>query len=81
MRKIDNIPEIIKVINANKDKLFYREAAVKRLSSEEVAKPTENRLEPFYPLLESNPRSMKRFMNEYRIQTAINLLSGCYGQI
>jgi hypothetical protein len=77
MNKINDIPEMIKVINENKDNPLYREAAVKRLSSEEVVKPTQSLLEQFYPLLGSNPRSMKKFMNEYRIATAINLLSGC----
>jgi hypothetical protein len=50
--------------------------AVERLTDSDVAAATEHSLERFGPLLAANPRSMKRFVNEYSILRAVRLLEG-----
>lgn len=51
-----------------------REAAVRRLASQEVSADIEHFLQPFAPLLERNPRAMKRLVNAYSIYLALALL-------
>ncbi|HEX8262948.1 MAG TPA: P-loop NTPase fold protein [Allosphingosinicella sp.] len=53
-----------------------RAAAAKRITSSEMAADTEHRLQPFAPLLEPNPRAMKRLVNAYGMQQATLLLAG-----
>lgn len=50
--------------------------AVRRINAPEVLAATEHSLEKFGPLLESNPRSMKRFVNAYSIAESICLIEG-----
>lgn len=61
------------------DPLFkqaLREEAVVRLASKEVEQSTEHALLPFLPLLEPNPRAMKRMVNAYGVRRAIDILRG-----
>ena len=51
-------------------------AAVQRLTTPEVVQATEHALQRFIPLLTANPRSMKRFINDYSILRAIRTLEG-----
>jgi hypothetical protein len=53
-----------------------REEAVVRLASRELELSTEHSLLPFLPLLEPNPRAMKRMVNAYGVRRAIDLLRG-----
>jgi len=46
------------------------------LSRPEVVEETEHFLAPYATLLEPNPRSMKRLVNAFGLQHAVNLLSG-----
>jgi hypothetical protein len=60
----------------DKDPAFQQvfiEEAMARLASPEVAEHTEHVLENFGDLLESNPRAMKRFVNAYRVNRALDL--------
>lgn len=50
------------------------EAAVLRLAEPELEEQTEHMLMPFAPLLEPNPRSMKRLVNAYGISSAVEIL-------
>jgi hypothetical protein len=50
------------------------EAAVLRLTEPELEEQTEHMLQPFAPLLEPNPRSMKRLVNAYGISSAVEIL-------
>jgi hypothetical protein len=53
-----------------------REAAAERLATPEVQQHTEHTLKEFAPLLELNPRAMKRFINAYGMTRTVDLLSG-----
>lgn len=50
--------------------------ALEKLTMPEVAAATEHSLQRFGPLLAPNPRSMKRFVNDYSILRAIRTLEG-----
>jgi hypothetical protein len=52
------------------------EAAVDRLSDPEVETATEHVLQRFAPLIDPNPRSMKRFLNSYSVLRAVRTLEG-----
>lgn len=51
-------------------------AAVRMLASRKVAASTEYFLMPFAPLLEPNPRAMKRLVNAYAVLRDMTLLAG-----
>jgi hypothetical protein len=51
-------------------------AALNKLTTPEVTAATEHSLQRFGPLLAPNPRSMKRFVNDYSILRAIRTLEG-----
>lgn len=53
-----------------------RRAAAVRLASPDVTERTEHALIPFGPLLERNPRSMKRLVNAYGVQRTVAILRG-----
>jgi hypothetical protein len=53
-----------------------RAAAAKQMATPEAQKITEHRLVGFADLLESNPRSMKRFVNAYGLMQPTHLLEG-----
>lgn len=55
--------------------LSLREAAVVKSASEEFETATEHFLIPFWPLLDHNPRAIKRLVNAYGIQRALAILS------
>ncbi len=53
-----------------------RQVAVEQLASAAVEKDVSFFLQPFAPLLEPNPRSMKRLLNAYAIRRDLAILSG-----
>ena len=53
-----------------------RAAAVRRLSAPELEQHTEHTLTRFAPLLEPNPRAMKRLLNAYGVERAVQILEG-----
>ena len=56
------------------ERLIRSEQAAVRLASPELQHAQEHALVPFAPLLESNPRAMKRLVNAYGIQRSMQLL-------
>jgi phosphotransferase system HPr (HPr) family protein len=52
------------------------ETAVERLSAPEVEEATEHSLQRFAPLLQPNPRSVKRFVNTYSVLRTVRTLEG-----
>jgi len=54
----------------------YRRAAVLRFNKPDSIMRTTHTLEEFAPLLESNPRAMKRFINEYSMEWTLDKLRG-----
>jgi hypothetical protein len=61
--------------NALRDQV-RRGAAVRRLASRKIVESTEFFLKPFAPLLEPNPRAMKRLVNAYAVLRDMALLAG-----
>lgn len=53
-----------------------RAAAAKQITTPEAQKVTEHRLQPFAPVLEPNPRAMKRLVNAYGLHQAAHFLEG-----
>lgn len=53
-----------------------RSAAVRQLATPELARQSEHDLSRFAPLMESNPRSMKRLVNAYGVELAHQVISG-----
>jgi hypothetical protein len=53
-----------------------REAVVVRLAAPDVEAQVQHTLEPFAPLLEPNPRAMKRLVNAYGVQRMVDILRG-----
>jgi WD40 repeat protein len=53
-----------------------RAAAAKQITSPPASQKLEHRLQPFAPLLEPNPRSMKRLVNAYGMHLATHFLEG-----
>jgi len=53
-----------------------REAAVRRLASPTLQRHIEHTLTPLAPLLEPNPRAMKRLVNAYGVERAVQILEG-----
>lgn len=58
------------------DPRALREAAVIRANEPDIALEVEHALEAFAPLLEPNPRAMKRLVNAYGVQRDVNVLTG-----
>jgi hypothetical protein len=56
-------------------KQAHRIAAAIQLGTSEVEASTEHALRPFAPLLEPNPRSMKRLLNAFTIRRSIDVLT------
>ncbi len=50
--------------------------AIDRLTAPEIEQQTEHALQKFAPLLEPNPRAIKRFVNAYGMARASNVLAG-----
>lgn len=55
---------------------FWRQAAVRRLGSVDLERALQHMLLPFYPLLENNPRGMKRLVNAYGFERARHVRDG-----
>jgi hypothetical protein len=53
-----------------------REAAVRRLASPTLQRHLEHTLTPLAGLLEPNPRAMKRLVNAYGVERAVQILEG-----
>lgn len=53
-----------------------REEAVVRLASKDIELSTEHALKPYLPLLEPNPRALKRMVNAYGVRRAIDVIRG-----
>src|SRR5437667_3805003 len=70
--------EIVETLNNARPEIRSRiaGAAVEKLSAPDLAEATEHRLQQFAPLLEPNPRAMKRFVNDYSILRAVRTLEG-----
>jgi hypothetical protein len=58
------------------EQLARREAAAIQLASPAVVEEVQHALEPFAPLLDSNPRAMKRLVNAYGMARGIETLGG-----
>jgi hypothetical protein len=56
--------------------IAYRIAAAKHLAAPDVLAVSHHRLLEFAPLLEPNPRAMKRFLNEYGLMRTALVLTG-----
>lgn len=52
------------------------EETVERLTAPEIERETEHNLQRFAPLLQSNPRSTKRFLNNYAMHRSVSVLEG-----
>ncbi len=80
LRSLKRESDILEQVDAAADEPILqralREEAVIRLTAPEVQALTEHALQPFAPLLESNPRAMKRFVNAYGIQRSLVTLAG-----
>jgi hypothetical protein len=66
-RVIDNAPDPIQ-------QEALRAAVAKQITSPEAIRAAEHRLQQFAPLLEANPRSMKRLVNAYGLNHARAIL-------
>ena len=66
-RVIDNAPDPIQ-------QEALRAAVAKQITSPEAIRAAEHRLQQFAPLLEANPRSMKRSVNAYGLNHARAIL-------
>jgi KAP family P-loop domain/Putative peptidoglycan binding domain len=53
-----------------------RALAVRRLASPELERATQHTLIRFAPLLEPNPRAMKRLVNAYGVERALQIIGG-----
>jgi hypothetical protein len=85
----DKANRLLKDCKGNKEKLkmatnysedplmaqALREQAVQQLSIEEEEKYIEHRLQRFLPLIDNNPRSMKRLINTFSIEKALSLVA------
>jgi hypothetical protein len=71
-------PEILETLRLASPEVRDRvaEIAVKQLTTPEVETATEHSLQRFGPLLEANPRSMKRFVNAYSVLRTVRTLEG-----
>ncbi len=58
-----------------------RAAAVRRLASPTLQRHVEHTLTPLAPLLEPNPRAMKRLVNAYGVERAVQILEGCSAKL
>jgi hypothetical protein len=62
--------------NTPEEKRAKREAAVRRLASPTLQRHIEHTLTPVAALLEPNPRAMKRLVNAYGVERAVQILEG-----
>lgn len=74
-------PEVMDRLETSSDaprleQRLRREAAVRRLAAPELQRQTEHTLSKFATLLEPNPRAMKRLVNAYGVERAVQILEG-----
>ena len=72
--------DVLDVVNRSRGLSFFeqraiREKAVERLAAPEFLERNEHVLKPFVPLLEPNPRAMKRLVNAYSVNRALTTLA------
>lgn len=73
-RSPDEVQSIVERHRGEAVEAGVRMAAAQKLSTPEGVAATEHFLQAFAPLLEPNPRAMKRLVNAFGLQHAINLL-------
>lgn len=56
--------------------IVFREQLVERMAARDVEEVTEHFLSAYAPLLEPNPRAMKRLINAYSLNEALAILAG-----
>lgn len=71
---------LIRMVEESRDRPYEEQRTMRKLAVERLADPglierTEHALRPLAPLLEPNPRSMKRLVNAYSAYRALALLS------
>ena len=71
----DEIQRVVEQHRGGPEEEAVRIAAAQRLSTPEAAEATEHFLAAYARLLEPNPRSMKRLVNAFGLQHAVNVLS------
>jgi hypothetical protein len=71
MARLDGRPDADRL-----ERRLRREAAVRRLGTPELLRHTEHTLSRFAGLLEPNPRAMKRLVNAYGVERAVQILEG-----
>lgn len=82
LRTLDELTQDPPVRGEPGDELFgldpeeLRRAAVRRLGSDELQRDVEHMLVEFYPLVENNPRAMKRLVNAYGLERARQVREG-----
>jgi hypothetical protein len=80
MNKKHSEDEMLQAVKQSHDKSFAEEQAMReelivRLAAPDITKDIERHtLGPFAPLLEPNPRSMKRLVNAYSVNRALSTL-------
>lgn len=78
LRESSSEAEVVRTLRDSRPEV--REAlagdAVEKLAEREVERDIEHDLQRFAPLLERNPRAMKRFVNAYGVERAVRVLEG-----
>ncbi|MEQ9219108.1 MAG: P-loop NTPase fold protein [Cyclobacteriaceae bacterium] len=73
----EEIDNVVKRAATPEEKVKVRTAAVKRMSEkEDILGAVEHKLIQYHKLLEPNPRSMKRLINNYALERKSMILSG-----
>jgi energy-coupling factor transporter ATP-binding protein EcfA2 len=80
IRNAQSEEEILRVVEDTGERPFgeqqlIRQEAVERLAAPEIVERTEHVLQPLAPLLEPNPRGMKRLVNAYSVNRALATLA------
>jgi hypothetical protein len=80
VRDAQSEEEILRAVDDSQERPFFeqqsiREQAVERLAAPEIIDRTEHVLQPLAPLLEPNPRAMKRLVNAYSVNRALATLA------
>lgn len=80
IRNAKSEAEILRVVEDTEERSFgeqqsIRQDAVERLAAPELIERTEHVLQPLAPLLEPNPRGMKRLVNAYSVNRALAMLA------
>jgi hypothetical protein len=82
IKKIDTaigekqINEVIQEAKTDDERTILRQKAAAKVSSEKIIKDIEHQLLKYHELIEPNPRSMKRLVNNLALEKASNFLAG-----